>query len=499
MYTTNHNGRLCYVPSLGMSLSKSKNVLIRAYKSLSRSRRSSRDQSGDESSFLPQVTEKVEALERQCGSIEIESPSSQHRSIIGEQSSGLEQSDPVDARLPVSPTTPRQQGDSTNSRSLSISASERRRSACSGPVAPETGEQLGAGALGAGAASLQLSRSQDSWNVASVKMTPKQVAQHLISKEDMSNYFSTLVDHPATVAIEENLTEEKCEFTSTYEESRAQERGEQRFTKLCDLPLKLILTPVCVGGRVISKFASLLEMQFGPLHAALQVGDVILEWNDSSLVVPHFAEHDDRLMKTDVRHLTDWVSFTSGEVPRVREAIQMLDYRKQIELIYKVTAEKQRLIDNLVEIIITYNRQYYYDIIRRNCQHFVTDALKALGVSEPIEFTGGLGEYFRALKQGRSKVLQGKFTNHVHLDTYVREKEQNGEISQLTRHDLEYLLAQYFRYHLEQKTRLLRDNKEAELGEWSCEVKGCCMERLEQRIDFESLRIHNFKIYDKPH
>ena len=482
---------------------KSKKVLTRAYKSLSRSRRSSRDRSGDESSFLPQVTEKVEALERQCGSIEIESPSSQHRPVMAEQSNDLEQSDPVDEHLPVSPSTPRQQSDSTNSRSMnrSISASERRRSSSSGP---ETGEQLaahGVGALGAGAGSLslQLSRSQDTWSVASDRMTPKQVAQHLISKEEINDYFSTLVDHPATMAIEENLTEEKCEFTSTYEESRAQERGEERFSKLCDLPLKLILTPLCIGGHVISKFASLLEMQFGPLHAALQVGDVILEWNDSSLVVPHFAEHNDQLMKTDVRHLTDWVNFTSGEVPRVREAIQMLDYRKQIELIYKVTAEKQRLIDNLVDVIITYNRQYYYDIIRRNCQHFVTDALRALDVTEPIEFTGGLGEYFRALKQGRSKALHAKFTHHVHLDNYVREKEQSGEISQLTKHDLEYLLAQYFRYHLEQKTRLQQDNKDAELSEWSCEVKGCSMERLEKRIDFESLRIHNFKTYDKPH
>jgi hypothetical protein len=342
-----------------------------------------------------------------------------------------------------------------------------------------------------------MSHSQDS--VASTRMTPKQVAQHLISKDDISDYFSTLVDHPATMAIEENLTEEKCEFTSTYEESRAQERGEERFTKLYDLPLKLILTPLCVGGRVISKFASLLEMQFGPLHAALQVGDVILEWNDSSLVVPHCAEHDDQLMKTDVRHLTDWVSFTSGEVPRVRKAIQSLDYRKQIELIYKVTAEKQRLIDNLVDVIVTYNRQCYYDIIRRNCQHFVIDALKALGVTEPIEFTGGLGEYFKALKQGRSKALHAKFTDHVHLDNYVREKEQSGEIGQLTKHDLEFLLAQYFRYHLEQKTRLQQEEKGVELSEWGCEVKGCSMERLEKRIDFESLRIHSFKTYDKPH
>ena len=492
-----------------MSSCKSKHVLKRVYKSLSLSGKSSVSaECGNGSSFLPQVTKKVEALERQCGGIEIESPPAQHRAI-GEQSSQLYASDAIDSQLVMSSNNAAresQHGDSvslTKSRSMTISTrSEWRHSStisCSAiPVVPENGEQ-GASALGAGAGSLQLSHSQDSWSVASAKVTSKEVAEHLISKKDISDYFSHLVDHAASVAIEENLSEEKCEFTSTYEESMAKERGEQRFTKLCDLPLKLILTPLCVGGRVVSKFASLLEMQFGPLHAALQVGDVILEWNDSSLLVPHFAEHNDKLMKTDVRHLTNWVNFTSGEEPSVREAIHSLDYRKQIELIYKVTAEKQRLIDKLVDVILMYNRQYYYDVIRRNCQHFVIDALKALGVSEAIEFTGGLGEYFNALKRGRSNALHAKFSNHVHLDTYVREMEQSGDISKLTKDDLEYLLAHYFQYHLEQKTQLQQDDdEEEELSKWCCEVKGCCMERLEKRIDFES-RIHNFKTYDKPH
>lgn len=466
-----------------MSLSRCKTVLKRAYKSLSRSEHTSNNQSGTESGFLQQVTKKVEALERQCGSLEIESPLTEHRALPDQES---QTSDPV----PISPTSPRQDDPiSSNTRSVSFS------DGASVPMSrTPTGEQ---GAIGA--TSPQITQSQDTWSVASTKMTSKQVAQHLISKKDMSFYFSGLVECPATAAVEENLKEEKCDFTTTYEETRAQERGEDRFTKLCDLPLKLILTPLCFGGRIVSKFASLLEMQFGPLHAALQVGDVILEWNDTSLVVPHHVEHDDKLMKTDVRHLTDWVNFTSLEVPRVREAIQTLDYHKQIELIYHVSAEKHRLIDGLVEVILTYNRQYYYDLIRRNCQHFVTDALKALGVNKPIEFTGGLGEYFHALKVGRSPALLAKFTDHVHLDSYVKEKERDGEIEQLTKDDLEYLLAQYFRYHLEQKSQLQRENREMELSAWSCEVKGCCMERLERHIDFESLRIHSFKSYDRPH
>ena len=471
-----------------MSLSRCKTVLKNAYKSLSRSKQSSNE--NEDSSFLPQVTQKVEALERVVGNIEIVSSSSQHRPVLGRDETSTH--DPTEATpVSVSPMSPPHGRDSLSDDIRLPSAG------CTTPVIiPETEEKDPVGTP----ISLKKSPSQDTWSIASTRSMTKEVAQHLISKEQiMSVCFGSLVERLAKTAIEENLTEEKCDFTTSYEESKAQERCENHFTKLYDLPLKLILTPLRVKGRIISKFASLLEMQFGPLHVALQVGNVILEWNDTSLVVPHSAEHDDQLMKTDVRHLTDWVSFTSKEVPRVREAIWTLDYQKQIELIYHVTAEKRRLLDNLVEVIVTYNRQCYYDLIRRNCQHFVTDALKSLGVSKPVEFTGGLGEYFQALKCGKSHSLHAKFTDHSHLDRYVMEIEQTGAMDKLSMNDLEYLLAQYFRYHLEQKSRFQLDNKDAELSEWCCEIKDCHMEMLERRIHFESLRIHNFKTYDRPH
>lgn len=471
-------------------MSRCKTVLKNAYKSLSRSKQSTHAENED-SSFLPQVTQKVEALARVVGDIEIVSSSSQHRPILGREETSIP--DPmVVTPVSVSPMSPPHGRGSLSYDLGSPSAG------CTTPLGltPETEEKDPVGTP----ISLKKSPSQDTWSIASARSTTKEVAQHLISKEQiMRVYFSSLVERLAKAAIEENLTEEKCDFTTSYEESMAQERCENRFTKLYDLPLKLILTPLRVKGRVISKFASLLEMQFGPLHVALQVGDVILEWNDTSLIVPHNAEHDDQLMKTDVRHLTDWVSFTSEEVPKVREAISTLDYQKQIELIYHVTAKKRRLLDNLVHVIVMYNSQCYYDLIRRNCQHFVMDALKALGVNKPVEFTGGLGEYFQALKRGRSHSMLAKFTDHSHLDKYVMGIEQTGEVDKLTKNDLEYLLAQYFCYHLQQKSRLQLDNRDADLSEWCCEITDCHMEMLEQRIRFESLRIHNFKTYDRPH
>ena len=232
-------------------------------------------------------------------------------------------------------------------------------------------------------------------------------------------------------------------------------------------------------------------MQFGPLHAALQVGDVILEWNDSNLVIPHFCSPEEQLLQADVQGLTKWAEYTATQYKKVNKAVTASDYQKQIELVYHVTAEKHHQIQALVDVIIKYNTTYYYNLFDRNCQHFVIDCLKALGVEKPIQFTGGLREYFKALKEGRSSSVSAKFANHAELDRYMKEKEDSGEIKTMTQNDLEFLLAQCFRFHLEQKSQL--QDKNANLSNWVCTESTCCMKQLERQIQFETLRIHSFR------
>lgn len=316
-------------------------------------------------------------------------------------------------------------------------------------------------------------------------------AKEIISKESLMCYFSELIENCAAGVIDEKLSEPDPESLTPKELDKAKERGEHRFAHLCDFPLRIVLTPLSRGGRIVSQFAELLEMQFGPLHASLQVGNVILEWNDSSLVVPHFCEPEDPLLQADLQHLSNWAEFTSTQHDKVRKAVTTSDYQKQIELVFHVTAEKHRQLETLVDVIIRYNELYYYNLIDRNCQHFVTDALKALGVEKPINFTGGLGEYFEALKKGRSSSVQAQFASHAELDSYVSTKEGNVEINKMEQNDLEFLLAQYFRFHLEQKSKLQDQN--ADLRDWACKEPACCMQRLEKQIRFERLRIHNFR------
>ena len=319
----------------------------------------------------------------------------------------------------------------------------------------------------------------------------REIAKELITKEDLMCHFSEIIEDCAASVIDEKLAEEDPNALTSLELSKAVERGEHRFAHLCELPLKIILTPLSRGGRMVSRFANLLEMQFGPLHAALQVGNVILEWNDSSLVIPHMCNFEEQLLQSDVQGVSGWADFTRSQYDDVRKALTKADYQQQIELVYNFTAEKHRQIEALVDVIIRYNRTYYYNLFDRNCQHFVADALKALGVEKPTQFTGGLREYFVELKKGRSSAVAAKFPNHGELDKFVKGKEENGEINKMEQNDLEFLLAQCFRFHLEQKSQLQDQN--VDLANWVCEEATCCMQRLERLIRFEALRIHNFK------
>ena len=319
------------------------------------------------------------------------------------------------------------------------------------------------------------------------------LANKLISQKGLMSYFDHMLKGHAKHIIKEKLADGKLTDLTLEEMSMARSRSEHRFAHLCDLPLKIILTPLNHGGKIISKFAQLLEMQFGPLHAALQIGNVVLEWNDSSLIIPHYTSPTDSLLQTDVQNQSKWGEVTSTYYGRVRKAIDELDYDKQIDLVFQFTAEKYHLFEALFDVIIRYNTQFYYNLIDRNCQHFVSDALNALGIDKPTEFTGGLRSYFQELKSGHASL---EFTSHAKLDEYVKEIEDTQEIRSMPQHDLEFLLAQCLHFHLQQKSQL--QDKNADFSKWTCEEPTCCMQQLEKYIHFETLSIHRFKTIDKP-
>ena len=319
-----------------------------------------------------------------------------------------------------------------------------------------------------------------------------ELAQALIDPQQLwENFFSVIIIDDAADAVDENLDESKVKLTHSLEVSHARKRGEHRFAGVCNLPIKLIFVPLKQGRRMANTFASLLEMQFGPLHAALQVGEVILEWDDSSLVTPYLCAMEDQIMQLDMQPYSEWVKYTGKQFSTMKSAVEGLDYGQQIELIYKVASEKKRLIDALIAVIIQYNKYHYYNLFDRNCQHFVCDALEALEVALPREFKGGLGDYYKALIKGKTPSVPSQFKTHSDLDFYVLRKKQGGTLSSMPQHDLEFILTLYFRFHLESKARL-KTNRQA-LEQWRCGELRCQMKEIEGHIDMQSMEIHNFK------
>ena len=321
--------------------------------------------------------------------------------------------------------------------------------------------------------------------------TTKEVAASLIDEQFLwVNFFSGIIDDSAD-AVSDYVEEGEYPPTHALEESQARARGEDRFAKVCHFPLKLKFTPLKRGRKMANTFASVLEMQFGALHASLQVGNVVLEWNDSHLVRPYLCSHEEEAaMRVDLQRYTEWTQYTAKQRPRIQKSIEGLDYGEQIELVYAVTSEKKKLIEALIGVIVQYNKRCYYNLFLRNCQHFVCDALKALGVELPPNFSGDLGRYFNALKKGRTPSSPPEFKDHSSLNQYVKEKLADDSIKEMPQHDLEFILAHYFRLHLESE---VANSGGGALSESQCTEGDCYMSEVENLIDLQSMMVHRFR------
>ncbi len=307
-------------------------------------------------------------------------------------------------------------------------------------------------------------------------------AAELTNKERIvSKFFSAISTGLAEMRIGERISEDSTQFSdlTAQEQVDARERARWRVEDAARLEVKLLLRHVQIPMASLTKFgAKILNLWYGPLHAALLINDtILLEWTTNSLVIPNDDYDPDDMnypMATRVLHNTG-----SVEQPQ--------DIRsEEIELIFAATSQKIETLNALVSVIAKYNGQFYYDAIRKNCQHFVVDALNEMGCENVPVFKAELGEYFKKLEAGRAGT---DFEDHSKLDKYVNEnileadEQQRKTIS--TQHK-EYLLCQYFEFHVREMTG-------QNVDEWQCSQGDACrMAELESCIQTETMLMHKF-------
>lgn len=238
------------------------------------------------------------------------------------------------------------------------------------------------------------------------------------------------------------------------------------------LLLKKVDTPL---PRFANTAASILRMEYGPLHTSLLINDqILLEWNTGSLVIPERYDGVNQRypIVTSVFHRVNTVSLIR------------YDPEEETDLIFRAALSKVDILNALVNVIARYNGQYFYHAISRNCQTFVIDALKAMGCENPPEFQGSLRTYFQNLRAGR---CQRQFADHDSLDRYVTERVLNAAPErEMSVQEKEYLLAQYFLFHIRGITEAERPE------EWACPVGGCQMGELEALVGEQVMEMHRF-------
>ena len=295
----------------------------------------------------------------------------------------------------------------------------------------------------------------------------------------MYTHFSQMIHHPVAVKFDEQMEEAESELVTSAEEDARRKRSIWRVEDAAKLEVKLLLREIDSQLPVITRTAaSLLNMEYGPLHASLLINDeLLLEWNTGSLVVPERYNGDSQRYPI--------ITSATHRVSRV--SMIKYDEKDELNLIFEATRSKLDMLNGLIKIISRYNGQYFYSAISRNCQTFVIDALRAMGCENPPKFEGNLQRYFKSLKAGLGE-YQPEFDGHDELDRHVKETIINPQhgAGAVSTQEKEYLLGQYFIFHIREMTEA------EEPDTWECRKRECQMKNLEANIDEQSMTMHRF-------
>ena len=198
-------------------------------------------------------------------------------------------------------------------------------------------------------------------------------------------------------------------------------------------------------ARMIHKYVKRFE--YGAFHAAITIGNIVLEWNNTSLVIPRKRSDTTWLFRSSVHSREEGSEGMLCDPVPVRASAQETDehFDHIVQSIDEIRKEKEVLVDELVRVAVNYNTKLHYDVLANNCQHFVRDCLHILGSpQESLPFEGKVRELADHLVRGRSTpaVMCNDFATHEELDVHVR-----SHMHEMTVEDMEYSICLYHIFH----------------------------------------------------
>ena len=320
-----------------------------------------------------------------------------------------------------------------------------------------------------------------------------ELSEHLSNREEMKQrWFKPLLQK--TERVVELVQEEAKDFVEGYSNAAEREAARARIAEqlTCDmrmLEVKLLLyrlgdsddkfTPhVRAAATVCNRYVK--EFTFGPFHPALQIGNVILEWNTGSLVIPYykpaypeaqtssgcqcvFAASVHQHMRGEEAVILDKMPLQVG----AEQARVVFD--RQIQEVSEMCEEQKFRIINIIDVAVKYNTNCHYSLVSCNSQKFVSDALTVLGIANPIEgFTGRLRSHAELLLKHGEKLPMRDFGSHRELDDYVKTQlEQSADED-----DIYFCHCHYLLFHAWHQ-------RSPDTPAWQCDPRTCQSEQVE--------------------
>ena len=232
------------------------------------------------------------------------------------------------------------------------------------------------------------------------------------------------------------------------------------FDPIGHIPVQLVLVfNSQLPPKGPSDLETILLTEIGPLHAHIAIGNLILEWDSTSVIEPHGKPIQDRSI--DGRAMQH----------DVREA-----ELKPIEIAL--------LKREVLEIVAQYNVKCKFHVIKCNSHDFVCQVLNNMYTPPPLKvqqtlpiLQNRLKEYYKYLEKNKRDNIPD-ISTHSELNEYVKENIQN-----LSAIDKEYITVQYFIFHY--KGGLLEGRR--------CEGQECLAEQVKAELDPKNMKIIKYR------
>ena len=294
-----------------------------------------------------------------------------------------------------------------------------------------------------------------------------------------ANYecFRDVVETPVeTLTMELSLDKDLIDRTQL-QQSIATSKVAERYKRVCKFPVKLVLR--------VKPSHSGCSVHEASLHAALLISDRLLEWDESSLVIPKKVDFTKQpALTTGILYGSEWFTYIVQKRSKLNEVLTSPPdtlHENEVDLMFELTTKKDGLIKSVIKSVIDYNRHKKYHNRLCNNRHFIRDVTGALGVKKLPAFGASLKQQLEKSEQQCSqKLSRANLSTHDNLDAYVSGLSEE-KLHELTVVDLEYLVGKYFQFHVEDWEQSLAPDQ------WTCQQRDCQLTRIEEQLERTAL------------